>query len=520
MTTFFSWLVDQLNSKMSPSEEEDYTSVAVLDIFGFENFKANGFEQLFINTANERLQNYFITHIFTNEIKELREEGVRTPTVEYTDNVDQVAVLLGSPGIFQTMDEQTKVPNATDHTMILKFHSELSGHQSYDTVRNSTVEFQISHYAGNVRYQVEGFLEKNRNTPSPGIAGMIKSSGNPMIAGLFKSSESTEEKEKKAADMAQAFKQGGAAAGKFMRRASQVFRYGKQREPKKEEKPKKKLAPWQIRNMEAQNKVVEVKKPRIKRQTSERKRAGLSTLGAAFKGSLTDLMDMLEAAQPHFVRCIKPNMKKQAMTFDGPIVQKQLNYTGVLETTKIRQKGYPLRVTFADFVDRYRDVCMPPTQVLHSEVHANTCIRILQAADLHGWAKGKTKMLLQYEHVRALVDILEGKKKAAEEERAKARAIQAIKDAELAEIKKKRDAEVAKIRAAAEAQPSKIDNGLSWQEEMKLAKEKKKAAAEKKKKEEEEAAKAAAETEKSKKDEAEPDQARGVAFSKLKGMFK
>jgi hypothetical protein len=67
-------------------------------------------------------------------------------------------------------------------------------------------------------------------------------------------------------------------------------------------------------------------------------------------------------------------------------------------------------VSFEDFVDRYRDVCMPATQVLHASTHANTCIRILQTADLHGWAKGRSKMLLQYEHVRVLVDILEGKK--------------------------------------------------------------------------------------------------------------
>lgn len=494
----FSWLVEQLNAKMSPESEFEYTSVAVLDIFGFENFKRNGFEQLFINTANERLQNYFIVHIFTNEIKELREEGVRTPKIEYTDNVDQVAVLLGDPGIFLTMDEQTKVPNATDHTMILKMHSELSKNPSYDTVKNSTVQFQISHYAGAVKYEVEGFLEKNRNSPSLGIAGLIKSSKNPMIASLFKSSESTEERAKKAVEMKEAFKQGGAAAGKFMRRASQMFRYGKPKAPvkKEDDKPKKKLAPWQIKNMQGANKQlldVPERKKKIVRVSSQKKRAKLTTLGAMFKGSLEDLMEMLESAQPHFVRCIKPNMTKQPDKFDAPMVQKQLNYTGVLETTKIRQLGYPLRVSFRDFVDRYRDVSIPATQRVPDEACANYCIRILQKCDLHGWAKGKTKMLLQYEHVRALVDVLEGKKKAADEERAKARAIQAQKDAEAAEIKKKRDAEVAKIRAAAEAQPSKIDNGLSWQEEMELAKKKKKAAAEaKKKKEAEEAAAAAA----------------------------
>jgi len=130
----------------------------------------------------------------------------------------------------------------------------------------------------------------------------------------------------------------------------------------------------------------------------------------------------------------------------------------------------------------------------------STTLQILQKADLHGWGKGKTKMFLKYEHINVLVDILEGKKRAANEARAKAAAEQAKKDAELAEIERKREIERAKIRAAAEAQPQSkaVASSLNWQEEMKLAKQKKKEAAEKKKREEEEAAKAAAEAEKNK----------------------
>jgi len=509
----FSWLTDQINSKMSPKDDYDYRSVAVLDIFGFENFASNGFEQLFINTANERLQHYFINHIFTYEINELRSEGIRCPKVEYTNNEKQVELLLGSPGIFEVLDEQTKVPNSTDTTAILKMHTELSSNPSYDNIRSSPVSFKIRHYAGDVEYDVAGMLEKNRNTPSLGIAGLMKSSGNAMIASLFKSSETTEEREKAAVEMKAALKSNNS---NFFRKASQVGRFGKKHAKKDEAaKPAKKIPLWKQQNMRgAVKKEEKQERKKFTRVGSEKKRARLDTLGAMFKGSLDDLMAMLNAATPHFVRCIKPNMQKKADCFDTKMTQAQLNYTGVLETTKIRQIGYPLRVTFEDFVERYRDVCIPATQRIPASSCANMAVRILQNADLHGWGQGKTKMFLKYEHVKVLVDILEGKKRAAEEERAVAKAIQDKKDAELAEIEAKRAIEVAKVRAAAEAQPSKVDTGLSWQEEMALAKEKKAAAAAKAAKEKEAADKAAAGEEPEKKIDV------GGGASAARNMFK
>jgi len=328
-----------------------------------------------------------------------------------------------------------------------------------------------------------------------GIAGMMKSSSNPMIAGLFKSSETTEDRLQKDLEMRSALKSGDVG---FMRRKSQMHRFGRKKEKEVEEKPKKKLAPWQIANMRgAQVKEEPKKNTRLKREGSAKKRAGLTTLSAAFKGSLEALMEMLNQATPHFVRCIKPNMTKSANSFHNEMVQKQLNYTGVLETTKIRQNGYPLRVTFEDFCDRYRDVCIPATYRLTQAIYQSTALQILQNADLHGWGRGKTKMFLKYEHINVLVDILEGKKRAANAEREKAAVIQAKKDAELAEIQKKRDIELAKIRAAAEAQPQSkaVSSSLNWQEEMAQAKEQKRINAEKKRKAEEEAAKKAAEEE-------------------------
>lgn len=490
----FSWLVDSLNKKLASDDEDTETrSVAVLDIFGFENFKRNEFEQMFINTANEKLQHYFIEHIFTYEIRELQEEGIRAPKVEYTTNVDQVELLLGQRGIFALLDEQTKVPNADDKSTLLKMHSELAKNSSYDDLRKSPLQFQITHYAGSVKYEAIGLLEKNRNTPSLGIAGLMKSSTDPMIASLFKSSETTEDRLEKDKEMSKALKSGDRG---FMRRQSQVRRFGVKKEKASAPKVEKKMPLWKMQNLYAAGKKPEEpkKESKFKREGSEKRRAGLTTLSSGFKGSLEALMEMLNTATPHFVRCIKPNMTKSAQTFDAPMVQKQLNYTGVLETTKIRQNGYPLRVTFEDFVDRYRDVCIPATYKVPFGTHENTAIRILQTADLHGWGKGKTKLFLKYEMINVLVDILEGKKRAANEERAKAQVIQDKKDAETAEYNKKREAELAKIKAAAEAAPTSkaVASSANWQEEMAQQKEARRIAKEKKAKDDKEAAERAA----------------------------
>ena len=129
------------------------------------------------------------------------------------------------------LDEQTKVPNANDDTTIIKMHQELASNKSYNTMRNSPVEFQIKHYAGDVVYQIEGYLEKNRNAPSLGIAGMMKASSDPMIASLFKSSETTADRLKADQAMAKALKSNDK---NFMRRESQMHRFGRKKEPKKE----------------------------------------------------------------------------------------------------------------------------------------------------------------------------------------------------------------------------------------------------------------------------------------------
>uniref|UniRef100_A0A0B7B7S5 Myosin motor domain-containing protein n=1 Tax=Arion vulgaris TaxID=1028688 RepID=A0A0B7B7S5_9EUPU len=132
------------------------------------------------------------------------------------------------------------------------------------------------------------------------------------------------------------------------------------------------------------------------------------TVGAQFKNSLNILMERMTSATPIFVRCLKPNYLKQPGDLDKQYVLAQLLYTGMLETVEIRRKGFAVRPTFEDFVDKYKilvDLKMLGT--------ANNCIAILKFANLHGWCLGRTKVFLKYSHIEQMSQLLDNMSKSA-----------------------------------------------------------------------------------------------------------
>lgn len=281
----FSWLTRRLNVILSAATNtSDLLSVGVLDIFGFENFESNSFEQMCINTANEQLQYFFNQHIFQWEMKELKQEGIRAPTVEFKDNFDQVEILLSKPsGIFSILDEQAKVPRSSDQSTITKLHNALGKRENYDDLHQDRLQFQLTHYAGPVKYQIKGFLDKNRNTKSLGVVGMVQSSKIAIAAGLFDEHESTSDRRNNVSTG----RSGSSRLKKrktLKQRASKFFGRGKKKASTKPRFKDGLVAPSDTRA----------------------KKSHLGTLGGEFRSSLEDLMLKLNAASPHFIRCIKP----------------------------------------------------------------------------------------------------------------------------------------------------------------------------------------------------------------------
>uniref|UniRef100_A0A8C7NP98 Myosin VIIA n=1 Tax=Oncorhynchus mykiss TaxID=8022 RepID=A0A8C7NP98_ONCMY len=303
----FVWIVDKINAAIfrPPSCESKIIrrSIGLLDIFGFENFIVNSFEQLCINFANENLQQFFVRHVFKLEQEEYNLEDINWQHIEFTDNQDALDMIGNKPmNIISLIDEESKFPKGTESTMLYKLNSQHKLNTNYHPPKNTyETQFGIQHFAGVVHYETRGFLEKNRDSLHTDIIQLVHSSKNKFIKQIFQ------------ADVTM------------------------------------------VRD--------DVSGGHIGMETRKRS----PTLSSQFKLSLELLMRTLNVCQPFFVRCIKPNELKKPMLFDRELCVRQLRYSGMMETIRIRRAGYPIRYTFGEFVDRYR-VLMPGVKPANRQV--------------------------------------------------------------------------------------------------------------------------------------------------------
>ncbi|NXF09513.1 MYO3B protein, partial [Smithornis capensis] len=186
----FSWIVNRINTLLQPDKNinaESGMNVGILDIFGFENFARNSFEQLCINIANEQIQFYFNQHIFALEQMEYQNEGIDAATVEYEDNRPLLDMFLQKPmGLLSLLDEESRFPQATDLTLVDKFEDNLRC-KYFWRPKGIELSFGIQHYAGKVLYDACAFLEKNRDTLPADIVVVLRTSENKLLQQLFSS---------------------------------------------------------------------------------------------------------------------------------------------------------------------------------------------------------------------------------------------------------------------------------------------------------------------------------------------
>ncbi|KAF5898435.1 unconventional myosin-VIIa isoform X2, partial [Clarias magur] len=299
----FLWIVEKINNAIfkPQSEESNDTrhSIGLLDIFGFENFKENSFEQLCINFANEQLQQFFVRHVFKMEQEEYAQENIVWKHIDYVDNQGTLDVLATKPlNILSLIDEESHFPKGTDTTLLqkmLKFHEKgkvyIPPKNSYDT------NFGIEHFAGPVYYNSKGFLEKNRDALSSDLITLVETSTNKLLKQIFNSD------------------------------------------------------------------------PAITGKSNANPKMMIS--------STTSLR-----------------------LFDRELCLRQLRYSGMMETIRIRKAGYPIRHTFQQFLDRYRVLlnsvtCDPKTESAKA-CSESICESVLGAGD--DWKIGKTKVFLKDFH--------------------------------------------------------------------------------------------------------------------------
>lgn len=181
----FSWLVTAINKTMDSSDCD--TWIALLDIFGFEDFKQNSFEQLCINLTNETLQGHYNQYIFQRDMDECRAEGIDVTEIKFPDNKPCLDMISGKGGILYILDEECLLGKATDLTFLDKICDKFAkGHPFFERPKLAKVpSFRVVHYAGTVTYEVNSFLDKNRDTLKDAFKLLLNNSSDPLIAALL-----------------------------------------------------------------------------------------------------------------------------------------------------------------------------------------------------------------------------------------------------------------------------------------------------------------------------------------------
>uniref|UniRef100_A0A0E0GDK5 Myosin motor domain-containing protein n=1 Tax=Oryza nivara TaxID=4536 RepID=A0A0E0GDK5_ORYNI len=181
----FDWLVENINKSIG-QDVDSKVQIGVLDIYGFESFKNNSFEQFCINFANEKLQQHFNEHVFKMEQEEYKSEKIDWSYIEFIDNQDVLDLIEKKPiGIIALLDEACMFPKSTHETFATKMFRNFSSHHRLEKTKFSETDFVISHYAGKVTYQTESFLEKNRDYIVAEHCNLLSSSRCPLVSGLF-----------------------------------------------------------------------------------------------------------------------------------------------------------------------------------------------------------------------------------------------------------------------------------------------------------------------------------------------
>uniref|UniRef100_A0A8C0VQS4 Myosin IXB n=1 Tax=Cyanistes caeruleus TaxID=156563 RepID=A0A8C0VQS4_CYACU len=407
-SALFDWIVLRINhallNKKDMEESVTCLSIGVLDIFGFEDFETNSFEQFCINYANEQLQYYFNQHIFKLEQEEYKSEGITWHNIDYTDNVACIHLISKKPtGLFYLLDEESNFPHATNQTLLAKFKQQHEENKFFVGTPVMEPAFIIRHFAGKVKYQIKDFREKNMDYMRPDIVALLRSSDSAFVRELI------------GMDPVAVFRW---AVLRAAIRSMAVFAQAGRERAQKTAGPRVPLGelqrsntpiekvyrdmheqiiasikglPWQgddpcelLRSLsQLQHRSHLLKSRGVKqkqiipknlldskslklimsmtlhdRTTKSllhlHKKKKPPSISAQFQTSLNKLLETLSRAEPFFIRCIRSNAEKKEMLFDESLVLQQLRYTGMLETVRIRRSGYSAKYTFQEFIDQFQ----------------------------------------------------------------------------------------------------------------------------------------------------------------------
>ncbi|CAI5701485.1 unnamed protein product [Peronospora effusa] len=323
----FGYLVRRVNHSISNSAAIDaltpsYLHIDLLDIFGFESFKHNSFEQFCINFANEKLQQKFTMDVFKTVQEEYQQEGVAWEFIEYRDNQDMLDLLENSMGVMALLNEECVRPMGSDLSFVSKLVSLRESHPRLERARLSQMHFLLHHYAGPVTYDAQGFVEKNKDSLQTDLLELLGSSSNGLMSMVFGDGDNTA----------------------FMTDAD--------------------LAVRAVAMMESGP-----------RSTGSRKTSTFmqETVSYKFKAQLLLLMGDISSTEVHYVRCIKPNSEKSPSIYDINAVVNQLRCAGVVEAIRITRAAFPNKMAHEKFLRRFVMMRSTKTRASASTTVTDAC---------------------------------------------------------------------------------------------------------------------------------------------------
>uniref|UniRef100_A0A673G7L3 Myosin heavy chain 7 n=1 Tax=Sinocyclocheilus rhinocerous TaxID=307959 RepID=A0A673G7L3_9TELE len=334
----FLWMVVRINQSLDTKQPRQYF-IGVLDIAGFEIFDFNTFEQLCINFTNEKLQQFFNHHMFVLEQEEYKKEGIEWEFIDFGMDLQACIDLIEKPmGIMSILEEECMFPKASDATFKAKLYdNHLGKSNNFQKPRaikgKPESHFSLIHYAGTVDYNINNWLVKNKDPLNETVVGLFQKSTVKLLSMLFANYAGTETENSK----------GGKGGG------------------------------------------------------SKKKGSSFQTVSALHRENLNKLMTNLRSTHPHFVRCIIPNETKIPGVMENPLVMHQLRCNGVLEGIRICRKGFPNRILYGDFKQRYRilnPAAIPEGQFIDSRKGAEKLLSSLDI-DHNQYKFGHTKVFFK-----------------------------------------------------------------------------------------------------------------------------
>nr|KAF6267353.1 myosin heavy chain 14 [Pipistrellus kuhlii] len=356
----FRWLVLRLNRALDRSPRQGASFLGILDIAGFEIFQLNSFEQLCINYTNEKLQQLFNHTMFVLEQEEYQREGIPWTFLDFGLDlqpcIDLIERPANPPGLLALLDEECWFPKATDKSFVEKVAQEQGGHPKFQRPRHlrDQADFSVLHYAGKVDYKANEWLMKNMDPLNDNVAALLHQSTDRLTAEIWKD------------------EQGGFQQFSFPGSFPPLL------PPGSPGRHGSAVPPPGVEGIVGLEQVSSLGDG----PPGGRPRRGMfRTVGQLYKESLSRLMATLSNTNPSFVRCIVPNHEKRAGKLEPRLVLDQLRCNGVLEGIRICRQGFPNRILFQEFRQRYE--ILTPNAIPKGFMDGKqACEKMIQALEL------------------------------------------------------------------------------------------------------------------------------------------